>query len=231
MKKINLSKPTLYLSGSLVVILLSSGLFFKSILLPAKPQPETQKIEVLGENVIASPSPSPSIKPSASVKPSLKPSVKASAPPSASPSPSPSPAASAVSGSSSGSSPAVLGTSTSPSPSASPSSNPSPPAGGSPSPSPTPSIQTVSVEVQGSSFTLEISGDLNVCQVMQRARDQGKISSLTLDDSYMSSMNSQYVREMNGMSNNWTFKVNGSSPLGCSLYQVKPNDQIVWKFG
>lgn len=226
MKKINLSKPTLYLSGSLAVILLSSGLFFKSVLLPAKPQPETQKTEVLGENVIASPSPSPSAKPSASAKPSLKPSVKAVTP-SISPSPSPSPAASAVSGSSSGSSPAVLGTSTSPSPSAS--SNPSPSV--SPSPSPSPAAQIVNIDVQGSGFTVEISGDLNVCQVMQRARDQGKISSLTLDDSYMSSMNSQYVREINGMSNNWTFKVNGNSPLGCSLYQVKPNDQIVWKFG
>lgn len=183
MKKINLSKPNLYLSGFLAVILLGSGLFFKSVLFPSKPQPETQKTEVLGETA-ALPSLSPSTEPSPSAKPSVKPIVKAFVKPSFSPSPSPSPA-----------------------------------------------VQTVNVDVQGSGFTVEVSGDLNVCQVMQRARDQGKISSLTLDDSYMSSMNSQYVREMNGMSNNWTFKVNGNSPLGCSLYQVKPNDQIAWKFG
>ena len=72
---------------------------------------------------------------------------------------------------------------------------------------------------------------MNVCDVLKKAKDLGKISSLALDDSYMSNMNSLYVREMNGLSNNWTFKVNGNSPLGCSLYQVKPNDQIVWKFG
>lgn len=78
---------------------------------------------------------------------------------------------------------------------------------------------------------MEISGDLNVCQVLEKAKDQGKIASLTLDNSYISSMNSLYVKEMNGLSNNWTFKVNGNSPLGCSLYQVKPEDLIVWKFG
>jgi hypothetical protein len=184
MKKINLSKPTLYLSGFLAVILLGSVLFFRLLLLPAQPQLEIQKTEVLGENTAALPSLSPSTEPSPSAKPSVKPVVKVSVKPSLSPSPSPSPV-----------------------------------------------VQTANVDVQGSSFTVEVSGDLNVCQVMQRARDQGKISSLTLDDSYMSSMNSQYVREMNGMSNNWTFKVNGNSPLGCSLYQVKPDDQIVWKFG
>lgn len=226
MKKIKFTKATYILSGTLAVILLGSGLFFKSVLFPEFPLPEPQKTSVLGENVTALPSPSPSLTPSPSAKPSLKPLIKAPAKPSLAPSPSPSPSASAVSVSSSGSSPAVLGTTAS-SPSPSPSPNPS----ASPSPSASPVSQTVNVEVQGSGFTIEISGDLNVCQVMQRARDQGKISSLTLDDSYMSSMNSQYVREMNGMSNNWTFKVNGNSPLGCSLYQVKPNDQIVWKFG
>ncbi|HLC88132.1 MAG TPA: DUF4430 domain-containing protein [Patescibacteria group bacterium] len=232
MKKIKIPKPTLYLSGLLVAILLGSGLFFKSILLPVASETAEKQPEVLGQAITIPPSPSPS--PIPSLKPSLKPAVKASVKPSIKPSPPPTPPGSTAPAPSTASSPAVLGaTSASPSPGTSPSHSP-PPAGGSgPSPSPSASIspQTVNLEIQGSGFTIEISGNLNVCQVLEKAKDQGKISSLTLDDSYMSSMNSQYVREINGMSNNWTFKVNGNSPLGCSLYTVKPGDQIVFKFG
>ena len=216
-----------YLSALLVAVLLGSGLFFKSVLLPSKTV-ETNKTQVLGQAITIPSSPSPS--PIPSLKPSLKPLLKPSVKPSIKPSPSPIPPGSTAPGPSTSSSPAVLGaTSSSPSPSTSPVPSPSP----NPNPSPLASIstQTVNLEIQGSSFTVEISGDLNVCQVLEKAKDQGKISSLTLDDSYMSSMNSQYVREINGMSNNWTFKVNGNSPLGCSLYQVKPGDQIVFKFG
>jgi|SRR3989344_6647927 len=105
-----------------------------------------------------------------------------------------------------------------------------------PSPSPTtqPEKKQVNLEIQApdgtSSFQIEITEEVDVCKVLEIARDQGKIKSLTLDDQYLKAFNSKYVYEINGYKNNWTFKVNGSSPLGCSLYKVIANDSIVWKF-
>ena len=107
----------------------------------------------------------------------------------------------------------------------------------SPSPSLAPIITSlVSVEVQASGtqnlkFTVEFKDGMNVCDVMQEAKDEGKINSITFDDSYLSSYKSRYVSEINGYKNNWTFTVNGTGPLGCSLILPKPNDSIVWKFG
>ena len=72
---------------------------------------------------------------------------------------------------------------------------------------------------------------MTACDVLQKAKDAGKLKSVTFDDSYMATMHSRYISEINGFANNWTFTVNGSSPLGCSLSQPKPNDTIVWKFG
>lgn len=80
------------------------------------------------------------------------------------------------------------------------------------------------------SFSVEINEGMNVCDIMQKARDEGKINSITFDDSYLSAYKSKYVLEINGFLNNWTFTVNGESPLGCSLSNPEPNDTIVWKF-
>ena len=81
-----------------------------------------------------------------------------------------------------------------------------------------------------SSFSVELTDGMSVCDVLQKAKDDGKISSLTIDDSYLSTLKSKYVSEINKYKNNWTFTVNGNSPLGCSLSYPKPNDIIVWKF-
>lgn len=101
-----------------------------------------------------------------------------------------------------------------------------------PVPSPVQSVATLSIKSPSgdSSFQISVSGNMNVCDLLQKARDEGKISSLTFDDSYLSAFNSRYVIELNGLRNNWTFKVNGQSPLGCSLITVSPNDQIVWEY-
>lgn len=107
----------------------------------------------------------------------------------------------------------------------------------SPTPTSTPPVVTevVNVEIQTpdatSSFSVVINNNMNVCDIMQKAKDEGKINSLTIDDEYLMSLNSKYVSEINGYKNNWTFKINGDSPLGCSLSTPKPNDTIVWKFG
>ena len=105
-------------------------------------------------------------------------------------------------------------------------------------PTPVPTAQpissTVSMQVQdpggNSSFTVTLNNGANACDVLQEAKNEGKINSVTFNDDYMSTMHSRYITEINGYSNNWTFTVNGSSPQGCSLINPKPNDTIVWKF-
>lgn len=112
-----------------------------------------------------------------------------------------------------------------------PSAAPLPP---SPTSTPVAVVSIVNVDIKtpdsSSSFSVEFKDGMNVCDVLQKAKDDGKISSLTIDDSYLSTLNSKYVYEINGYKNNWTFTVNGNSPLGCSLSNPKPNDIIVWKF-
>lgn len=104
-----------------------------------------------------------------------------------------------------------------------------------PTPSPTPETQTVNIEIKASgsssNFSTAVNEGMNVCEAMQKAKDEGKIQSITFDDSYLAAFKSKYVLEINGLQNNWTFTVNGASPLGCSLIQLKPNDSIVWTFG
>ena len=103
-----------------------------------------------------------------------------------------------------------------------------------PPPSP-PTIAQVGVTIitpsSTSNFTVELEEGFDICGVLVKAKNEGKISSLILDDSYLSTYKSLYVYEINGFANNWTFTVNGESPLGCSLYFPKKNDVIVWKFG
>ncbi|HSW88421.1 MAG TPA: DUF4430 domain-containing protein [Candidatus Saccharimonadales bacterium] len=103
------------------------------------------------------------------------------------------------------------------------------------SPTPTQTLNTVSLQLKTpdttSNATITLKDGANVCDVLDEAKNEGKISSVTFDDSYMSSLHSKYVSEINGYKNNWTFTINGSAPLGCSLFHPKPNDSIVWKFG
>lgn len=104
-------------------------------------------------------------------------------------------------------------------------------------PSPQTSLQTenqvnLQISEPDGNFSLSVTlkdGD-NLCHNLSRAKDEGKIRSLTIDDSYMSSFGSSYVREINGYQNNWTVSVEGNSPKGCSLYNPKPGESINWKF-
>lgn len=102
-------------------------------------------------------------------------------------------------------------------------------------PAPTTATNTVSMQIQdpagNSTFTVTLNSGANACDVLQEAKNEGKINSVTFDDSYMATLHSRYITEINGYQNNWTFTVNGSSPNGCSLINPKPNDTIVWKFG
>lgn len=95
--------------------------------------------------------------------------------------------------------------------------------------------QTVSLHITDpdgtSSFPVTLHSNDNLCDNLTEAKNEGKIKSLTLDASYLSVYHSLYVREINGFNNNWTVSVNGTAPEGCSLYNPKPNDSIVWKFG
>jgi hypothetical protein len=196
------SSPTNFLfKGSTEVANLPSS---STVPTEATPHPSSA---VMGANTTAFPSKIPS------------PSKTPSAIPSSTPYPSSNPSLNPQTGSTSQSSSAPQSSATS-----------------QPSPSPTsqPEKKQVNVEIQSpdgnNSFQIEITDGMNVCDVVQKAKDQGRINSLTIDDQYLASLNSKYVYEINGHKNNWTFKINGNSPLGCSLYQVKANDQIVWKF-
>ena len=101
-------------------------------------------------------------------------------------------------------------------------------------PSPTPTPLTVNIEVNSpagkSNFSLKITDGMNACEILQKAKDEGKIASLTLDDKYLESFGTLLVAEMNGYSTNWVFTVNGESPMGCSLSFPKSGDQIVWTY-
>lgn len=101
-------------------------------------------------------------------------------------------------------------------------------------PAPTTAANTVSMQIQDpagtSTFTVTLNSGANACDILQEAKSEGKINSVTFDDSYMSTLHSRYVTEINGYQKNWTFTVNGSSPNGCSLSNPKPNDSIIWKF-
>lgn len=88
------------------------------------------------------------------------------------------------------------------------------------------------VEPDGNfNFSVALKNGNNLCDNLTEAKNEGKIRSLTLDDSYMSSYHSSYVREINGYQNNWTVNVNGTVPQGCSLYSPKSGDTVTWKFG
>lgn len=100
-------------------------------------------------------------------------------------------------------------------------------------PTPTPA-QYVGLQLQEPdgtfSYAVLLNQNADACGVLSEARNEGKLRSLTINDSYKATMHSSYVEEINGYRNNWTFTVNGTSPQGCSLYTPKVGDTIVWKY-
>lgn len=117
-----------------------------------------------------------------------------------------------------------------PSPSQTPTPEPSP----SINPSPSPVAQKISIEIKQPdtqiNFDLEITEGINPCQALQKAKDEGKINSLTISDKYLASFGTLLVEEINGYKNNWVFTVNGQSPNGCSLITLKNGDKVIWEF-
>ncbi len=81
------------------------------------------------------------------------------------------------------------------------------------------------------SFAVELKDGQNVCDNLIQAKAEGKLTSLTINTSYLKTYGSAYVYEINGYKNNWTFTINGASPpTGCSDVFPKNNDAIVWTF-
>ena len=94
---------------------------------------------------------------------------------------------------------------------------------------------TVSIQLSDpdgtSIFHVRINPGDDLCANLVEAKAEDKIKSLTVDDSYLETFHSRYIREINGYSNNWTVEVNDVKPEGCSLYYPKAGDQIIWRFG
>lgn len=72
--------------------------------------------------------------------------------------------------------------------------------------------------------------DMNACDVLEQAKEEGTIASLTLDESYVSTFKSPYVYEINGYKNNWVFEINGKTALGCALVTIEKDDVIEWTY-
>ena len=99
----------------------------------------------------------------------------------------------------------------------------------------TPAQQKVHMKIIAPDGTSEFDIDLregeDLCENIEEAKSEGHIRSLTMDNFYLETFGSRYVREINGYSNNWTVKVNDARPEGCSLYMPKAGDTIIWTFG
>ncbi|HEY4526423.1 MAG TPA: DUF4430 domain-containing protein [Candidatus Paceibacterota bacterium] len=79
-------------------------------------------------------------------------------------------------------------------------------------------------------FDVQLNRGDDLCANLVQAKKEGDINSLQIDDRYLETFGSLYVREINGYSNNWTVEVNGTRPEGCSLFKPKAGDQIIWRF-
>jgi hypothetical protein len=79
-------------------------------------------------------------------------------------------------------------------------------------------------------FTVRLIPGADACSVLSEAKAEGLINSLDIDYSYLKTLHSAYVREINGYADHWTVKVNGVAPLGCSLVSPTKNDNVTWRY-
>jgi hypothetical protein len=111
---------------------------------------------------------------------------------------------------------------------------------GSDNPTPTdiisspPQQDIINLEINGSEgknkFTLNYKDGTNPCSILNDAKNDGKIRSLTILH-YGAPLNSDYVKEINGFSDNWNFSIDGSGkPSGCSNYILNKNSTVTWKY-
>lgn len=83
----------------------------------------------------------------------------------------------------------------------------------------------------GPSFTVSVNNGANQCDVLTKALQDGKISSLNMK--YNNTYKTYGVYQINGIGKEdqiwWTYSVNGKNPpLGCSLVKANNNDNVVW---
>jgi hypothetical protein len=102
-----------------------------------------------------------------------------------------------------------------------------------PVPTPWPQVTLdLTIGAASSSYPLRLLSGANACTILYEAKNEGKITSVTISDQYVSSLGSLYVEEINGFQN-WNYSVNGgkSPPWGCSnpkAPQINAGDTIHW---
>jgi hypothetical protein len=97
-----------------------------------------------------------------------------------------------------------------------------------PTPAPQVTLQLLINHVT-TSFGLPLASPQDACSILGEAKAEGKITSYTL--TYYPSYQSDYVSEINGLKDNWTFKLNGSlPPVGCSKVPLQVGDTVTWQF-
>lgn len=103
-------------------------------------------------------------------------------------------------------------------------------------PTSVPAVQTfqVSLSVNGSSVgSVTVDQGANQCDVLTKAKDQGKISQLLMK--YVDSLGTNGVYQINGVGKDnsvwWVYKVNGQSPgQGCSYIKANSGDTVEWDY-
>ncbi len=92
----------------------------------------------------------------------------------------------------------------------------------------------ITVTINGApSFTITTTSNSNQCDVLKKAFDEGRITSLNMR--YDNNLNTYGVYQINGLGREnqvwWTYKVNGQSPTqGCSYVKANNNDSVTWKY-
>jgi hypothetical protein len=94
----------------------------------------------------------------------------------------------------------------------------------------------VTLQIKGggstNTFTVNALPATNACALLTRARAAGKISSLSI--TYYAALQSDYVVEVNGLSN-WVYKINGEKlQWGCTnpnnpWLQIGPGNTVTWE--
>lgn len=104
---------------------------------------------------------------------------------------------------------------------------------------PQPTIQTVqtfqvSLSINGSSVgSVTVEQGANHCDVLSKAKEQGKISQLLMK--YDNSLGTNGVYQINGIGKEntiwWVYKVNGQSPgQGCSYLKANSGENVEWEY-
>ncbi|MFA6081035.1 MAG: hypothetical protein WC741_01355 [Patescibacteria group bacterium] len=97
-----------------------------------------------------------------------------------------------------------------------------------------PQQDIINLEINGpdgnNKFSLTYKDGANPCSILNDAKNDGKIRSVTILH-YGAPLNSDYVKEINGFSDNWNFSIDGSGkPSGCSNYILNKNSTVTWKY-